>query len=77
MTEKEKQPNRVNQVQMQFKRAIDDIENQTLSPNLVEVNKQLKKTKDQLDLRNDDKKMTISLGPSRLLLGRDSEQVNA
>ena len=39
MTEREKQPTRINQVQMQFKRAIHDIENSTLSPNLIEINK--------------------------------------
>ena len=31
---------------MQFKQAIDDIERTELSPNLTEVNRQLKKTKD-------------------------------
>jgi len=36
---------------MQFKRAIEDIERTSLSPNLVEINKHLKKTKDSLDLR--------------------------
>ena len=41
---------------MQFKRALNDIERTQLSPNLIEVNKQLKKTKDALDLRNDDHK---------------------
>jgi len=36
---------------MQFKRAIEDIEKTSLSPNLAEVNRHLKKTKDMLDLR--------------------------
>ena len=45
-TEKEKQPQKIQEVQMQFRNAIDDIENTTLSPNMVEINRQLKKTKD-------------------------------
>lgn len=42
---------------MQFKSAIDDIERTELSPNLMEINRQLKKTKDALDLRQDDTKL--------------------
>ena len=59
---------------MQFKRAIDDIERTQLSPNLVEVNKHLQKTKNSLDLRQDDSKyyqttMGGQNSPKRLQLG--------
>ena len=59
---------------MQFKRAIDDIERTQLSPNLVEVNKHLQKTKNSLDLRQDDSKyyqttMGGQNSPKRLKLG--------
>ena len=58
---------------MQFKRSIQEIENQVLSPNLTEINKHLKKTKDQLDLRQDDTKYYATMGmnqsPKRLRLG--------
>lgn len=42
---------------MQFKRAIDDIECTTLSPNMAEINMHIKKTKEKLDLRQDDSKI--------------------
>ena len=55
---------------MQFKQAIHDIDTTTLSPNLAEINKHLKKTKDMLDLRNDDGKgastLSVELSPKRL-----------
>lgn len=58
-------------------KSIKDIENQKLSPNLVEINKHLKKTKDQLDLRNDDAKyyqtMAAKNSPKRLRLGGFSQ----
>ena len=38
-TEKEKQPQKIKEVQLQFKRAIAEIEDQQLSPNLLEINK--------------------------------------
>ena len=71
MTEKEKQPARINQVQMQFKSAINDIENSTLSPNMAEINRQLKKTKDQIDLRPDDSKMASTM--THLKIGQRSQ----
>jgi len=46
---------------MQFKRAIEDIDQSALSPNLVEINRHLKKTKDLLDLRQDDSKQSMAM----------------
>ena len=75
MTEKEKQPQRIQQVQMQFKRAIKDIENQALSPHLANVNRAIKKTKDGLDLRQDDSKFaqTVNNSLKLRLNGRSSD----
>ena len=75
MTEKEKQPQRIQQVQMQFKRAIKDIENQALSPHLANVNRAIKKTKDGLDLRQDDNKFaqTVNNSLKLRLNGRSSD----
>jgi len=72
LTEQEKQPQRIQQVQLQFKRAIDDIEHQALSPNMVELNRQMKHAKDRLDLRQDDNK-TQGAEPKRLRLGGHSQ----
>ena len=78
VTEKEKQPQKIQEVQLQFKRAIDEIEKSQLSPNLVEVNRALKKTKDSLDLRQDDSKMQSTLSgiqsPKRLKLAINTQE---
>ena len=46
---------------MQFKQAFDEIELTTLSPNLKEINNQVRKTKEQLDLRHDDSKISLAM----------------